>query len=563
MTTQLLLGGLVYSSPAVPDATAFAVTDGLVVWVGSDDVGRALHPDAEIVDLQGRFVSPAFVDSHVHLTDTGLALDGLDLSRAAGRTECLRELGAYLAAHPSTGSGSGTEGSGSGAEGSGSGAADEVVWGMGWDASAWVDAGPGEDRPPSTADLDAVAGDRPVYLARIDEHSAAASSALRARVPGLSEAPGYDDQAPLFAEAHHLVRAHARALLTPDQRRRAQLRALDHAAAHGVVAVHENGGPEISGLDDFRSLADLDHPVRVRRYWGQCVSSADEARAVVAETGADAIGGDLFVDGALGSHTALLSESYTDRPDTRGVAYLDYDRIRDHLRATTEAGIQAGFHVIGDAAAALVAEAVAELADELGTPALARCAHRLEHAEMVTPEQAELFARCGFVASMQPLFDAAWGGPDRLYAQRLGDRAATLNDFAGLSKAGVALAFSSDAPVCPIDPWATVRAAAHHHRPTSAISPRAAFAAATRGGWRAGGVNDGLTGTLVPGAPAHYAVWDVEDLVVAPSHAGVQRWSTDPRSRVPALPDVTPGVHLPQCVLTAVAGDVIYSRDPR
>lgn len=438
-----------------------------------------------------------------------------------------------------------------------------MVWGFGWDASAWVDAGPGEDQAPSTADLDAVAGPRAVYLARIDEHSAAASTALRARVDGLAGDAGYDEQAPLIAEAHHRVRAAARAMISPAGRRRAQLRALDHAAAHGIVAVHENGGPEISGIEDFASIAELDHPVQVRRYWGQCVASADEARAVVAETGAHAIGGDLFVDGALGSHTALLSAPYTDDPDTRGVSYLTLDQVRAHLRATTEAGIQAGFHVIGDEAAAIVAIALAEIADDLGTPALARCAHRLEHAEMVTPEQAELFARCGVVASMQPLFDAAWGGPGQLYEQRLGERGTTLNNFAALSKAGVGLAFSSDAPVCPIDPWATVRAAAHHHNPTSAISPRAAFAAATRGGWRAGGVNDGLTGMLVPGAPAHYAIWEVEDLVVAPSHQGVQRWSTDPRSRVPALPDVAPGTRLPQCVLTAYAGDVIYARDAR
>lgn len=541
MTTQLLLGGIVYSSPATPDATALAITDGTVVWVGSDEVGRALHPDAQVVDLGGRFVSPAFVDSHVHLTDTGLALGGLDLSWVSSRSECLRELSAHLAAYPD----------------------EDVVWGMGWDDSAWGDAGPGEDVAPSTADLDAVAGPRPVYLARIDEHSAAASSALRDRVDGLAGEPGYDPQLPLVAGAHHRVRGVARGLITPEGRRRAQRRALDHAAAHGVAAVHENGGPDISGIDDFRSLAELDHPVQVRRYWGQCVTSAEEARAVVAETGAHAIGGDLFVDGALGSHTALLSQPYSDDAHTCGVSYLDFEQVRTHLRATTEAGIQAGFHVIGDAAAARVAAAMTAVADELGTAALARCVHRLEHAEMVTVAQAELFARCGVVASMQPLFDATWGGPGQLYQQRLGERGDGLNQFAALAKAGVALAFSSDAPVCPIDPWATVRAAVHHNNPASAISPRAAFAAATRGGWRAAGINDGLTGTLVPGAPAHYAVWEIDDLVVAASHSDVQRWSTDPRSRVPALPDVAPGSRLPQCVQTAVAGDVIYSRDDR
>ncbi|QRY64161.1 amidohydrolase [Gordonia sp. PDNC005] len=537
MTTQLLVGGMVYSSPAVPDATAFAITDGVVVWVGTDDVGRALHPDAEVIDLEGHFVAPAFVDSHVHLTDMGLRLTGLDLTDATSRTDCLDRLAAHVADSDQA-----------------------IVWGLGWDASTWSGDQPDDDMPPTTADIDRVAGGRPVYLARVDEHSAAASSALRELVHGIEAVTGFDAQGPLVADAHHRVRAAARALITPEARHDAQIKALDHAAARGVVAVHENGGPDISGVDDFRSLADLEHGVTVRRYWGQPVSTLEEARAVVSAMGADGIGGDLFVDGALGSRTAWLSTEYSDAPGEFGVSYLDEESVANHLRATTLAGVQAGFHVIGDGAVAAVAAAMTLVADELGTPALARCAHRLEHAEMVTTEQAEVFARCGVVASMQPLFDDEWGGDDALYVKRLGDRAPTLNNFAGLAKAGVALAFSSDAPVCDIDPWATIRAAAHHHTPTNAISPRAAFAACTRGGWRAGGINDGLTGTLVPGAPAHYAVWDVDELVVAASHAGVQRWSTDPRSRVPALPDVAPGARLPECVRTVAAGVTIYER---
>ncbi|ALG86783.1 amidohydrolase [Gordonia phthalatica] len=537
MTTQLLLGGMVYSSPAVPDATAMAVTDGTVVWVGSDDVGRALHPDAEVVDLEGRFVSPAFVDSHVHLTDTGIALGGLNLSGATSRTDCLNQLAAYLSTHD-----------------------DELVWGLGWDSSAWAGDEAGQATPPSTSEIDAVAGGRAVYLARIDEHSAAASSALRRLVPGLEAEHGFSAEEPLVADAHHRVRAAARNLITPAARRKAQVAALDHAASRGVVAVHENGGPDISGLEDFRSIADVQHGVLVRRYWGEAAASPDEVTAILERTGADAIGGDLFVDGALGSHTAWLTEPYSDAADTTGVRYLSDQVILDHLRATTQARVQAGFHMIGDAATTAVAEALQILIDELGTPALASCVHRLEHAEMVTREQAEIFARCGTVASMQPLFDHTWGGTDDLYATRLGDRGTTLNDFAMLAKAGVSLAFSSDSPVCDIDPWATVQAAAHHRTATSSISPRAAFAAATRGGWRAAGSNDGLTGTLVPGAPAHYAVWDVDELVVAASHEGVQRWSTDPRSRVPALPDVSLGAELPACVQTVANGETIYRR---
>ncbi|MFT4125246.1 MAG: amidohydrolase family protein [Gordonia sp. (in: high G+C Gram-positive bacteria)] len=520
MATELLLGGAVYSS-GNPDATALAVTDGVVVWVGTDDVGRALHPDATVTDLRGRFVAPAFVDAHVHLTSTGLALDGLTLHDATGPAQARARLATAHAA----------------------GAPGELIWGTGWADHCRL----------STAEIDEIVGDRPVYLARIDEHSAVASSALRHRIDG-------DLPEVLVADDHHRVRAAARALIGADQRERLQRRALDAAVATGVVAVHENGGPDISGVDDFRSLARLDHPVAVRRLWGQAATDPDHARALRDEMGAHGLAGDLFVDGAIGSHTARLREPYTDAPAERGRVYLDADTVYTHVRACTLAGIQAGFHIIGDAATDVVVEAFAAVADDLGGPALARCAHRVEHAEMVDGHAARILARYGVIASMQPLFDAAWGGPDGLYANRLGHgRAATLNDFAMLAKTGVALSFSSDSPVTPIDPWAAVRAAVHPHLPQHAISARAAFAAVTRGGWRAGGIHDGLTGTLEPGAPAHYAIWEVGEYTVAGSHAGVQRWSTDPRSRVPALPDLAPGTELPRCVRTVRAGTPIFT----
>src|SRR5699024_5913798 len=98
--TSLLLGGRVHS-PTHPDATAMAVRDGLVAWLGSDAVGRDLFPDAdEVVDLDGGFVAPAFVDSHVHLTATGLTCIGLDLRSATSRQHCLRLIADYATAHP-------------------------------------------------------------------------------------------------------------------------------------------------------------------------------------------------------------------------------------------------------------------------------------------------------------------------------------------------------------------------------------------------------------------------------------------------------------------------------
>ncbi len=525
----MLVGGRIYSSSS-PDATAMAVTDGMVVWLGAERPGRALHPDAEIIDLDGAFVAPAFVDPHVHVTALGLQLTGLDLSSATSLRQCLDLVRDHATTHTGT------------------------VIGDGWDETRWP-----EGRPPTTAEIDAVTGPgRAVYLARVDAHSAVASTALLDTVPAARGAIGYRAGQPVRAEAHHLVRRAALDSLGRAQRDRARTAALDHAAAQGVVAVHECAGPEISGPDDVRELLEFAHGVQVRAYWGQAVTSADEARALIADLGIHGLAGDLFVDGSFGSHSALLREPYADR-DTTGMAYLDAEAIAAHVRACTEAGVQAGFHAIGDAALDAVVAGFARVAADLGAAAVATRGHRVEHAELLDAGQIAKLAEFGVIASVQPGFDAAWGGAQDMYATRLGaERAAATNPFAAMAAAGISLAIGSDAPVTRLDPWQAVRAAAHHRTPGHQISPRAAFAAATRGAWRAGGVRDGVAGTLVPGAPASYAVWDADDLVVAAASDTVQRWSTDPRSRVPGLPALGQGAQLPRCLRTVRDGVPIY-----
>lgn len=530
ISTRLLVNGRVHS-PSHPDATAMAVRGDVVAWLGSDDVGRSQFPDAELEDLDGGFVAPGFVDSHIHLSATGLTLSGLDLRPAVSRAHCIQMVADYAAAHPG-----------------------QPVWGHGWDDSAWPDR-----TAPSTSDLDAVLGERPAYLTRVDVHSALASTGLRRLVPELAAAAGFAAQQPLTGAAHHLARAAARGLLTAPQLAEARAAALAAAAAAGIVAVHECAGPDIGGLDDWLQVRVLDHGVEVIGYWGEAVTTPAAARALVQETGARGLAGDLFVDGALGSRTAWLHQPYTDAPDRTGTCYLEADAIEAHLRACTEAQVTAGFHVIGDAAVAAVVAAFGRVVADLGVVAVARCGHRLEHIEMVTAEQAAKLGAWGVIASVQPNFDALWGGGNGMYARRLGvKRGSELNPLALLASQGVPLALGSDAPVTGLDPWLSVRAAVNHRTPGSAVSARAAFAAATRGGWRAGGARDGKIGILVPGAPASYAVWDAGTLDVSAPRDAVQRWSTDPRSRVPALPRLGPADALPRCRRTVHRGAVIY-----
>ncbi|WP_406433478.1 amidohydrolase [Streptomyces sp. NBC_00631] len=522
--TVLLRRGEVHS-PADPFATAMVVERGQVAWVGSEGAADAFAEGVdEVVDLDGALVTPAFTDAHVHTTSTGLALTGLDLSGAGSLDAALVLVRDFAAARPD----------------------DRVLLGHGWDASRWSGG-----RPPTRAELDAATGGRPLYLSRIDVHSAVVTTALLDLVRGV--VPGAD--APLTGDAHHAVRAAAFAAVTPAQRAEAQRAALAHAASLGIGTVHECGGPKISSEDDFTGLLRLAAEVpgpRVVGYWAE--ENAEKAR----ELGALGAAGDLFVDGALGSHTACLHEPYADAGHT-GAAYLDADAVAAHVAVCTEAGLQAGFHAIGDAAMTAVVAGVRAAAEKVGPARVRAARHRVEHAEMLTPEHIAAFAELGLFASVQPAFDALWGGGDGMYAQRLGaERAHTLNPFAALLRAGVPLAFGSDSPVTPLDPWGTVRAAAFHHTPEHRVSVRAAFTAHTRGGWRAIGRDD--AGVLVPGAPADYAVWRTAELVVQAPDDRVARWSTDPRSGTPGLPDLTPGHELPVCLRTVVGGRTVFVR---
>ncbi|MGW7208640.1 amidohydrolase [Streptomyces sp. NPDC054837] len=520
--TVLLRRGEVHS-PADPFATAMVVERGQVAWVGSEGAADAFTDGVdEVVDLDGALVTPAFTDAHVHTTSTGLALTGLDLSDAPSLEAALARVRDFAGSRPD----------------------DRVLLGHGWDAARW----PG-GRPPTRTELDEATGGRPLYLSRIDVHSAVVTTALL-DMTSLGRPGG-----PLTADAHHAVRATALAAITPAQRVEAQRTALARAASLGIGSVHECAGPEISSEDDFTGLLRLaaeEAGPRVVGYWAE--QDVDKAR----ELGALGAAGDLFVDGALGSHTACLHQPYTDVEHT-GTAYLDAAAVAAHVVACTEAGLQAGFHAIGDAAVTSVVEGMRAAAEKVGLARVRGARHRVEHAEMLTPETIAAFADLGLTASVQPAFDALWGGEDGMYAQRLGvERARALNPFAALLKAGVPLAFGSDSPVTPLDPWGTVRAAAFHRTPGHRVSVRAAFTAHTRGGWRAIGRDD--AGVLVPGAPADYAVWRTDELVVQAPDDRVARWSTDPRSGTPGLPDLSPGADLPVCLRTVVGGRTVFVR---
>jgi predicted amidohydrolase YtcJ len=528
-TSTLYRGGIVYS-PAHPFATAMVITNDQIVWIGSDEAATG-HADGvdQVVDLGGALVTPTFVDAHVHMSATGMGLRSVNLTGVRSLHDALTKI--EDAARKRQG---------------------RPVHAPNWDEDEWA-----ERRPPTPQELDRASYGGVVYSPRVDGHSAVISSALAA-ASGARNHPGWNDNGVVTREAHHAARDTFHAGISPADRRADIDAALSAAAAAGIGLVHENGGPTLSSEADFAEVlaaGDRGQGPQVVGYWAELVGDEESARALASRVGARGLAGDIFIDGSIGSRTAFLRDPYVDAqfPDHCGNTYVTVDQVRDHVTACSLAGIQAGFHVIGDAGADTVIAGLQAAAAQIGAGKVVAARHRLEHLEMVDADAIKVLVELGVTASVQPAFDARWGGPNGMYAARLGrERVTGMNAFAAMTAAGLSLALGSDTPVTPFAPWEAISACVNHHDRAQRISAQAAFLAHTRGGWRAAGIDD--CGDLGLGQPASFAIWSV---------GNNSRFGTPD---VPGtlgkygMPDLSPGATLPTTLRTVVRGRTVYDR---
>ena len=416
-------------------------------------------PDADkpsadrIFDLDGGTLTQAFCDAHVHLPATGLYAQGMDF-REERSADAILHAFSDKAGDPSA-----------------------ILFGGNFEDPL--------DRPLTAAELDSAVGDRPALLGRADMHSCVVSSALLAQLDldGVEGLDRDDEGAPTG-----YLREHAAAVawkwfdanLSPDQQRSAVEAAASLAYSKGVTSVHEMFVVEWRGwtsLEDFLSIVE-DMPLRVITY--AATTDIDRVRAL----GLDRIGGDLFLDGSFGSHTAWLSEPYESTPpggsDPFGTSYRTDDELINFFSAAQAAGMQTGVHAIGDAAIEQAIRCWEVVAGEVGPNPVRSLGHRIEHFECASLDHMRRAAHLGLRASVQPAFDRYWGG-EGLYRERIGGRAREMNRFRSMLRATMDVGAGSDSTVTPLDPFLQMAALQLHHREDERVSAAAAFGMHTNG----------------------------------------------------------------------------------
>jgi predicted amidohydrolase YtcJ len=489
--------------------------DGRIVQVLARSERRPPHPEY-YVDGQGRVMIPGMIDSHAHLMSIGFAALTLDLSGAKTLAEAQAQIAAYAAAHPDR----------------------PWILGRGWNQEQW-----GLGRFPTAAELDGLAGDRPIWLMRVDGHAGwanrraldAAGVTLTTRDPagGRIEriAPTLRPAGVLVDNATDLVQR-----IVPPPRAEDRDLALETAqnllARRGVTAVADMG-TTIEDWQTYRRAGDNGAlTVRIMAY-----AAGTEQMSLIAGPGPTPwlyddrlrLGGvKFYLDGALGSRGAALKAAYADAPGNTGLRITTDTQLKNLMSRAAMDHFQIAVHAIGDAANAAALDAIADLAQTYTGDRR----WRIEHAQVVDPADIPRFGRLGVIASMQPVHQTS----DRQMAEaRLGpSRLAGAYAWRSIAAGGARLAFGSDAPVELPDPFAGWAAAVTRQgadgqpyggwQPQERITREAAFAAYTSdGAWA--GFAEGRFGRLSVGQRADFVLIDRDPLLATPAELRATRVS--------------------------------------
>ncbi|HEY0624073.1 amidohydrolase [Sphingomonas sp.] len=486
-------------------ADAIGVKGDRIAAIGADAVRARTGKRTRVIDLQGAFVTPGFIDPHVHFVMASTMLSQPSLRDAANPREFVDRIAAAAKALPRG----------------------EWLQGGNWDQDRWG----GE--MPHRKWIDAVTPDTPVAVVRYDLHMMFLNS-LALKLAGIDRntvaPPGGVIEKDADGEPTGIVKDTVKEMVlraigtpTPGQIDAATRRGIDLALSKGVTQVHPTE-LETNSFDSTRRLrAKGETGLRFRHYLP--LKDWEAQAALIKEEGR----GDDWVqwgackvvfDGSLGSRTARFYEPYHDEPGTRGVIVTDPGDLKRWITGADKAGIQVTTHAIGDEANDIVLDTFAAVAKANG-PRDRR--FRVEHVQHMKPAAIARFKAQDVIASVQPyhaIDDGRWA------VRRIGEeRLKTSFAFGSLVRSGAHVCMGSDWPVAPIDPLTGLEAAVDRETidgknpngwfPEQRITLAQAMRCYTReGAWA--GFNDTKMGLIAPGFLADFVVWDHDFFAIDP-----------------------------------------------
>lgn len=445
-----------------PFVTAMAIRDGKVLALGDDGAMRQhLKPHGEAINLEKNLVVPGLIDAHVHLSLYANYLYNVDLRDARSVEQAVERVAVRASKTPP----------------------EKWIRGHGWSQENWPDRA-----FPTAKQLDMRVPDHPVYMTAHSAHSAwvntralklAGITAVTPDPPGgsIGRDSSGEPTGVLFETAMNLV-SNVIPAPTPEQMADRVHTAIDRAHRGGLTGIHDfDGALAFQAYQVLQKRGDLtlrivknipvdllDQAINLGLRWG---FGNDYLR----------IGGvKTFADGALGPRTAWMVDPYEGEPDNRGICVTDPEEMMESVRKASAAGLPSTIHAIGDKAVHEVLNVYEAVRKEEATRQIqpSQRRHRIEHVQLIHPQDARRLGELNVIASMQPnhatsdmlMADAYWS-----------DRAEYSYNIRLQLDAGARIALGSDAPIEPIEPLPNIHAAVTRRRPDGSPGPE---------GWRAG-----------------------------------------------------------------------------
>lgn len=443
VATLILINGKIWTGNiANPEATAFAVKNDRILAVGTTtDILAYKGDQTEVIDAQNKFVTPGFIDCHVHFLAGGRNLASVQL-RDAKTPELFSQRIADFAKTLNKG---------------------DWIMGGEWDHELWGGSLPDKEW------IDKFTPDNPVFVRRLDGHMALSNS-LALKLAGIDKATPAVEGGEIIrnatGEPTGVLKDNAMNIVrevTPppsqEELAKALNAAMNYVAAQGVTTVHHVAGIEPKGYMEAFEKARADNTMITRIYAMMPLTNWRALKAKIEKEGNGddwlKIGGlKGFIDGSLGSHTALFHEPYTDEPSDKGFMTNPPDSVLQWIKDADKAGMQVTVHAIGDEAIHFILNTFEEIQTENGAKDRR---FRVEHAQHIAPADIPRFASLDVIPSMQPyhaIDDGRW-------AERLigAERAKTSYAFKSLFDANAKVAFGSDWFVAPPTPLEGIYAA--------------------------------------------------------------------------------------------------------